>query len=144
MDDPVPQDQDTYVDPLEANLASPHVDPPSPTANPPSLAADPPSPAKASDKPASPNTATYDVVITVFGHTSPGNHVALSKHSGKVESAAEEKGKWKTGLSSCAHLTAQELHSGYLNRLYTSRDYEASLVNLMKESYEVTSIQNPL
>ena len=141
MDDPVPQGQDTYVDPPEVNPASPHVDPPSPTANPPSPTADPPSPAKASDKPASPNTATDDVVITGVGHTSPGNPVALSKHSAKVESAAEEKGKWKTDLSSCAHLTAQELHSGYLNRLYTSRDYEAGLVNLMKERYEVTSIQ---
>ena len=80
-----------------------------------------------------------DVVITGFGHTSPGNPVALSKHSAKVESAAVEKGKWKTDLSSYAHLPAQELHSGYLNRLYTSRDYEAGLVNLMKEHYEVTS-----
>ena len=78
-------------------------------------------------------------MITGFGHTSPGNPVALSKHSAKVESAAEEKGKWKTGLSSYAHLPAQEIHSGYLNHLYTSHDYEAGLVNLMKERYEVTS-----
>ena len=83
-------------------------------------------------------------MITGFGHTSPGNPVALSKHSAKVESAAEEKGKWKTDLSSCAHLTAQELHSGYVNRLYASRDYEAGLVNLMKERYEVTSIPNTI
>ena len=110
MDDPVPQGQDTYVDPPEVNPASPHVDPPSPIANPPSPAADPPSPDKASDKPASPNKATDDVVITGFGHTSPGNPVALSKHSAKVESAAVEKGKWKTDLSNCAHLNAQELH----------------------------------
>ena len=139
LDDPVPRDQDTYVDPPEVNPASPHVDTPSPIANPPSHAADPPSPAKASDKLASPHKATDDVVITGFGHTSPGNHVALSKHNAKVESAVEEKGKWKTDLSSYAHLPAQELHSGYLNCLYTSRDYEAGLVNMMKERYEVTS-----
>ena len=42
-------------------------------------------------------------------------------------------------LSSYAHLNARELHSRYLNRLYTSRDYEAGLVNMMKERYEVTS-----
>ena len=52
-----------------------------------------------------------------------------------------DKGKWKIDLSSYADLNAQELHSGYLNRLYTSHDYEAGLVNLMKERYEVTSIQ---
>ena len=141
MDDPVPQCQNTDVDPPEADPANLHVDPSSPHANPPSQTANPPSPARASDKPASPNTATDDVVITGFGHTSPGNPVALSKHSAKVESAAVEKGKWKTDLSSYAHLNAQDLHSGYLNRLYTSRDYEAGLVNLMKERYEVTSIQ---
>ena len=139
MDDPAPQGQDTDVDPPEVNPASPHVDPPSPTANPPSPTTDPPSPAKASDKLVSPNKATYDVVITGFGHTSPGNPVALSKQSAKVESAIEEKGKWKTDLSSYAHLPTQELHSGYLNRLYTSHDYEAGLVNLMKERYEVTT-----
>ena len=135
----MPQGQATDADPPEVNPASPHINPPSPQANPPSSTADLLSPAKASNKPASPNIATDDVVITGVGHTSPGNPVALSKHSAKVESAAEEKGKWKTNLSSYAHLLAQELHSGYLNRLYTSRDYEAGLVNLMKECYEVTS-----
>ena len=141
MDDHVPQGQDTYVDPPEVNPASPHVDPLSPTANPPSPATDPPSPAKALDKPASPNKTTDHIVITGFGHTSPGNPVALSKHSAIEEFAAMEKGKWKTDLSSCVNLNAQQLHSGFLNRLYTSRDYEAGLVNLMKERYEVTSIQ---
>jgi hypothetical protein len=49
------------------------------------------------------------------------------------------KGKWNTDLSTYAHLNAQDIHSGYLNRLYTSRDFEAGLVNLMKERYEVTA-----
>ena len=77
-------------------------------------------------------------MITWFGHTSPSNPVALSKHSAKDEFTAVDKGKWKTDLSSYAHLNAQDLHSGYLNRLYTSRDYETGLVNMMKERYEVT------
>ena len=47
------------------------------------------------------------------------------------------KGKGKTDLSSYVNLSAQDLHSGFMNRLYTSRDYEACLVNLMKERYEV-------
>ena len=139
MDDPVPQGQNTDVDPPEADPANLHVDPSSPHANPPSPTTDPPSLARASDKPASPNTATDDVVITGFGHTSTGNLVALSKHSAKVEAAAVEKGKWKTDLTSYAHLSAQDHHSGFLNRMYTSRDYEAGLVNMMKERYEVTS-----
>ena len=107
-------------------------------------ATDPPSPAKAADKPPSLAKAaddqSDDVMITGFGHTTPGNPVALSKHSAKEEFSAMDKGKWKTDLSSYAHLTAQEIHSGFLNRLYTSCDYEAGLVGLMKDKYEVTSI----
>ena len=77
MDDPVPQGQDTYVDPPEVSPASPHVDPPSPAANPPSPArgtVNPPTPPKGNDD---------DVVITGTSHTSPGNPIALSKHSAK-------------------------------------------------------------
>ena len=78
-----------------------------------------------------------DVVITGTGHTIPGNPVALSKHTAKEEFAAMGKGKGKIDLPSSVNLSAEELHSGFLNRLYTSRDYEAGLVNLMKERYEV-------
>ena len=83
---------------------------------------------------------TDDVVITGFGHTAPGNPVALSKHSAKEEFSAMDKGKWNIDLSSYAHLNAQDINSGFLNRLYTSRDYEAGLVGLMKEHYEVISV----
>ena len=47
------------------------------------------------------------------------------------------KGKGKTDLSSFSNLSAEELHSIFLNHLYTSQDYEAGLVNLMKERYDV-------
>ena len=80
-----------------------------------------------------------DVIITGMGHSSPGHPVILAKHSAKEERAAMEKGKWSTDLSSYAHLSAEELHSGFLNRLHSNRDYEAGLVNLMKERYEVFS-----
>ena len=80
-----------------------------------------------------------DIMITGVGHTAPGNPVALSKHTAKDELSAMGKGKWNADLSSYAHLNAQDIHSGFLNRLYTSRDYEAGLVNLMKERYEVTA-----
>ena len=47
------------------------------------------------------------------------------------------RGKGVIDLSSFVNLSTEELHSGFLNRLFTSRDYEAGLVNLMKERYEV-------
>ena len=80
-----------------------------------------------------------DIMITCTGHTALGNPVALSKHTAKDELSAIGKGKWNADLSNYAHLNAQDLHSGFLNRLYNSRDYEAGLVNMMKERYEVTS-----
>lgn len=99
------------------------------------------SPVWASTNPASPAkvvaASTEDATITGFGHTTLGEPVALSKHNTKEEIAGMDKGKWSTDLSSYAHLSAQDLHSGYLNRLYTSHDYEAGLVNLMKELYEL-------
>ena len=79
-----------------------------------------------------------EVVITGIGRTEPSNPVVLSKHTAKEEFAAMGKGKWNVDLATYAALNAQDLHSGYLNRLYTSRDYEAGLVNMMKEKFEVT------
>ena len=103
LDDPVPQVQDTYVEPVEINPTSQSADPPSPSA-------DPPSPAKTTAKPPSPaktiDDTTDDVMITGFGHTAPGKPVALSKHSAKEEFSGMDKGKWKTDLSSYAHLSA--------------------------------------
>ena len=101
-------------------------------------------PAKPTDKPTAPvqtgGTQDDEVVITGTSHTEPSNPVALSKHSAKEEFAAFGKGKWNADLTTYAALNAQDIHSGYLNRLYTSRDYEAGLVNMMKDKYEVTSI----
>ena len=101
-------------------------------------------PAKPTDKPTAPvqtgDAKDDEVVITGTGHIDPSNPVALSKHSGKEEFAAFGKGKWNADLATYAALNAQDIHSGYLNRLYTSRDYEAGLVNMMKDKYEVISI----
>ena len=109
-------------------------------------ATDPPSLAKTADKPPSPVKAaddqSDDVIVTGLGYTTPGNPIALSKHSAKEEFAAMDKGKWKTDLESYAHLNAQDIHSGFLNRLYTSRDYKAGLVNQMKEQYEVNTVNS--
>ena len=45
-------------------------------------------------------------------------------------------------LESYAQFNAHEIHAGYLNRLHTSRDFEAGLVNLMKERFGVTIEQD--
>ena len=78
-----------------------------------------------------------DVIITRLGYTTPGQPTVLSKHGAKEEIAAANKGNWSVNLESYAHYSAQEIHSGYLNRLHTSRDFEDGLLNLMKERFEV-------
>jgi hypothetical protein len=128
-DNPPLQDYDFIVEQTEIDPTG-HTDKPT-------------GPARADDKPASPAKAADDkeddVMITGVGHIAPGNPVVLSKHSAKDEVSAMGKVKWNTDLSTYAHLNAQDIHSGVLNRLYTSRDFEAGLVNLMKERYEVTA-----
>ena len=84
-------------------------------------------------------TNTDDVMVTGVSYTAPGNPTALSKHNAKEEISVEDKGKWTVNLESYTHFSAQDLHFGYLNRLYTSRDFEAGLVKLMKERYEVNT-----
>ena len=80
-----------------------------------------------------------DVVIIGHGYTEPGNPTVLSKHNAKEEISVADKGKWSANLESYAHFSAQEIHSGYLNRMHTSRDFEAGFVNLMKERFEVNT-----
>ena len=79
-----------------------------------------------------------DVVITGVGRSEPGNPVTLTKHTIKEDFSALNKGKWDVELETYAALSAQDLHSGYLNRLYTSRDCEAGLVKMMRDKFEVT------
>ena len=144
---PPEAEPETHVDTsnTHATPPSPTVDqrdstvgPPSPATRSPSPAAKAPSPAKENINPSSP-AKDDDVVVTGTAYTALGNPVVLSKHTAKDEFAFMNKGKSKTDLSDYADLSAQDLHSGFLNRLFTSRDYEAGLVNLMKERYEVTT-----
>ena len=72
-------------------------------------------------------------------YTAPGNPTVLSKHNAKEEFSVVDKGKWKLYLQSYARFNAQDIHSSYLNCLHTSRDFEAGLVNLMKECFEVNA-----
>ena len=84
-----------------------------------------------------PTTASPEVEITHTAYTAPAEPTVLAKHTAKAEKLHKEKGKWSTELSSFADMSAQELYSGYLNRLHTGRDYEAGLINMMKDKYEV-------
>ena len=104
-------------------------------ADPPYSADKPPSPVQHIDS--SSPAKDDDVIVTGTAYNAPGNPVALSKHTAKDESTAMNKGKGTTDLSAYTGFSAQDLHSGFLNQLYTSRDYEVGLVNLMKERYEV-------
>ena len=140
LNDPPPHDHDFVAEQAEVDTTS-HADQPT---SPVQTDDKPVSPVKDTDKPPTPAKAADDqdddIMIGGTGHTTPGNPVALSKHIAKDELSAIGKGKWNADLSSYAHLNAQDIHSGFLNRLCTSCDYEASLVNLMKERYEVTTI----
>ena len=132
MDDYVPPEPTNNADLPEADLAthedtsSPHAITASPVADPLRSTANPPSPAK-----------DDDVIVTGTAYTAPGDPVILAKHIAKDEFTSMGKRKMEADLSKYANLSAQDLHSGFLNRLYTSRDNEADLVNLMKERYEV-------
>src|SRR3954462_13665272 len=85
-----------------------------------------------------------EVIITGVGRTEPGNPVALAKHTAKEEMSALNKGKWDVALATYSAFSTQDIHSGYLNRLYTSRDYEANLVKMMKDKFEVISLSSCL
>ena len=140
LNDPPPQDHDFLAEQVQVDATS-HADRPTSHVR---TGDKPASPTKDTDKPPTPARSADeqddDVMITGTGHSTPGNPVALSKHTAKDDLSAIGKGKWNADLSSFANLNVQDIHSGFLNRLYTSRDYEASLVNLMKEGYEVTTI----
>nr|XP_020174279.1 muscle M-line assembly protein unc-89-like [Aegilops tauschii subsp. strangulata] len=113
LDDPPPQDHGVSPDDMDVEPAI----------------SKPPSPIKPTEE------NSDDVVVTGFGFTTLGQPTVLSKHSAKEEISAE--GKWKVDSESYTRFNSQDIHSSYLNRLYTSRDFEAGLVNLMKERYEV-------
>ena len=102
------------------------------------------SPSKPADKPIAPvqtgESKDDDVVITGVGHSEPGNPDALAKHTVKEDFSAMNKGKWDVDLETYAALSARDLHSGYLNLLYTSRDCEAGMVKMMRDKFEVTSL----
>ena len=79
LDDPPPHDYDFVVEQVEVAPSGQYDKPTSPAGD----TDKPASPAKATDKPSTPVKAAGDkeddIMITGFGHTDPGNPVALSK-----------------------------------------------------------------
>ena len=107
----------------------------------PAASHDPPSPKSLTPpKPAEEITLekySDDVTITGMTRMALGASTMLAKHGTKEESPSLNKGKEKLDPESYVALSASDIHAGYLNRLHTSHDLEAGLVNLMKERYEV-------
>ena len=77
------------------------------------------------------------MIVTGSAYQSPGVSTVLAKHSPKDEAHLSDKNKPKLDLENYSKLNAGKLYSGYLSRLYTSRDLEANLVNMMRQKYEV-------
>ena len=96
--------------------------------------ATPENPPHADPKPLSPSTATEDILITGAGYQSSEPHV-LTRHTSKAKANSPEKLEFEFPV--LEKMTADELHAGYLNRLFTSRNMELKLVGLMKKKYEV-------
>ena len=138
IDDPIPMDRDDVAAPGGDDMENTG-EPASPVrVSPPRASPAPVSPVPTA-VPLQPTAASSaDVEITGLSFTAPTEPVTLARHTAKEEKFQQDKGKWSTDLSSYAQLSAQELHSGYLNRLFTSRDYQVGLVNMMKDKYEVT------
>lgn len=102
---------------------------------------DPPSPAPASS-PAKmtediPSQKNDDVLINGEAHKIPEASNVLAKLVTKDEAHLSEKGQSKLELPNFDDFSTDELHVGYLSRLSTSWDMEASMVNMMKRKYEV-------
>ena len=133
LEDPAPMDHTTAPEnPNTENVREPA----SPArANSPRTSPAPASPVHTATPP--PTTASPEFQVTGTAYTAPAEPTVLAKHTAKAEKLHQEKGKWSTELSSLADMSAQELYSGYLNHLHSSRDYEAGLVNVMKDKYEV-------
>ena len=88
-----------------------------------------------SSSPKPSETHNDDVLITGTGFVEPGNPIALAKHTAKQE--VIERHKLKFDISHYSHLSSNEILSGYLSQVHTSRDLEIDMVKQMHQKYEV-------
>ena len=76
-----------------------------------------------------------DVMITNTSFKEPGKPTILAKHSTKEEFI--EKQNVRFDITNYSQLSINEVLSGYLNQVYTSRDLEVDMVKQMHQKYEV-------
>ena len=76
-----------------------------------------------------------DVMITGTSFREPGRPTVLAKHSAKDEFI--ERRKMKFDIADYSQLTVNEVFSGYLNQVHSSRDLEIDMVKQMHQTYEV-------
>ena len=76
-----------------------------------------------------------DVLIIGTGFVEPGNPIALAKHTTKQE--VIERRKQKFDISHYSQLSSNEILSGYLSQVHSSRDLEIDMVKQMHQKYEV-------
>ena len=76
-----------------------------------------------------------DVLITGTGFVEPGNPIALAKHTAKQE--VIERRKQKFDISHYSQLSSNEILSGYLSQVHSSRDLKIDMVKQMHQKYEV-------
>ena len=88
-----------------------------------------------SSSPKPSETHNDDVLITGTGFVEPGNPIALAKHTAKQE--VIERRKLKFDISHYAQLSSNEILSGYLSQVHSSRDLEVDMVKQMHHKYEV-------
>ena len=96
-----------------------------PSATGPSSSANPPSP------------SAQDVQITGSRFIEPGNPTVLARCTAKQE--ALERQKVRFDVANYDHLNANDILSGYLSHVHSSRDSEIEMVKQLQLKYEVCS-----
>ena len=76
-----------------------------------------------------------DVIITSTSFREPERPTVLAKHSAKDEFI--ERRKMKFDIADYSQLTVNEVLSGYLNQVHSSRDLEIDMVKQMHQKFEV-------
>ena len=84
-----------------------------------------------------PTTSDTDVLITGSRFVEPGNPTVLARHTTKQEALKKQK-VW-FDISHYAHLNVNDVLSGYLSHVHSSRDSENEMVKQLQLKYEVCS-----
>ena len=110
LDPPEPSADDTVVNPSTVR--------PSSLANPPS-------------------SSDHDVLVTGSRFVEPGTPTVLARQTAKQE--ALERKKVCFDISNYTHLNVNDVLSGYLSHVHSSRDSEIEMVKQLQLKYEVCS-----